>query len=71
MGNLTNSTGNEKNKGAKSEKNASVSLLAAASRSQTSPLDLSEPHANADFLVIPCTIVAPPPSSSHQKQLAA
>ena len=30
-----------------------------ASRSHNSPLDLSEPQANADFLDIPCTPVAP------------
>ena len=34
-------------------------MLAAASRSQTSPINLSEPHANTDFLDIPCTPVAP------------
>ena len=45
-------------KEAKSEKNAAASLIAAASRSLTSPLDLSEPHANADFLDIPCSPVA-------------
>ena len=42
-------------KEAKRAKNISASMLAAASRSQTSPINLSEPHANTDFLDIPCT----------------
>ena len=46
------------NKEAKRVKNAEASLLAAASRSQTSPIDLSEPHANTDFVGIPSTPVA-------------
>ena len=35
---------------------ARISLIAALS--QTSPLDLSEPHVNTDFLDIPCTPIA-------------
>ena len=44
---------------AKRVKNHAAGLLSGASRSQTSPIDLSEPHANTDFLDIPCTPVAP------------
>ena len=40
-------------------RNQELVLNAVASRSQTSPIDLSEPHANTDFLDIPCTPVAP------------
>ena len=35
-----------------------AAIHSVASRSQTSPLGLSEPHANTDFLDIPCTPVA-------------
>ena len=43
----------------KRAKNQAASALGVDSRSQNSPLDLSEPQANTDFLDIPCTPVAP------------
>ena len=46
-------------KEAKRSKNQTASILGVASRSLTSPLDLSEPHANTNLLDIPCTPVAP------------
>ena len=53
-------------KEAKRAKNAEASLIAAASRSYTSPMYLSEPHANIDVL-------DPPPPSLYkpEKQVAA
>jgi hypothetical protein len=54
-------------KEAKRKRNASASLLAAASRSQTSPIDLSEPYANTYFVDIPCTPVAPSPAAAAEQ----
>ena len=47
---------------AKEAKRAQTKVAAihsVASHSQASPIDLDEPHANTDFLDIPCTPVAP------------
>ena len=46
-------------KEAKRAKGKEAYLHAVASRFQTSPFDLSDPHASTDFLDIPCTPVAP------------
>ena len=47
------------NKEATRVKMQEVTIHMTASSSETSPLDLSEPNANTDFLNIPCTPVAP------------
>ena len=40
------------------------------SRWQSSPLDLSEPHVNTDFLDIPCTPVATTAEPNNKPQVA-
>jgi hypothetical protein len=52
---------------AKREKNAAASLFAAVSRSHTSPLNLSDPHASTDCLDIPCTPVAPTTAAAAEQ----
>ena len=60
-------------KEAKRAKGREVYLHAVASCSQTSPIDLSEPHANTDFVDFSLPSLPPPPhlSPKPEKQVAA